>query len=96
MEKKIKELLEKKGLTRVKLLSLIDLGNALDADLEEYPIVADIVEIRDGDVYIYDEADEDENGVVEPIFKVSELKEFMPNTTNDLFWVLNETLEIKG
>lgn len=96
MEKKIKELLEKKGLTRVKLLSLIDLGNALDADLEEYPIVADVVEIRDGDVYIYDEADEDENGVVEPIFKVSELKEFMPNTTNDLFWVLNETLEIKG
>ena len=96
MEKKIKELLEKNGLTKVKLLSLIDLGNALDADLEEYPIVADIVEIRDGDVYIYDEADEDENGVVEPIFKVSELKEFMPNTTNDLFWVLNETLEIKG
>lgn len=96
MEKKIKELLEKKGLTRVKLLSLIDLGNALDADLEEYPIVADVVEIRDGDVYIYDEADEDENGVIEPIFKVSELKEFMPNTTNDLFWVLNETLEIKG
>lgn len=96
MEKKIKELLEKNGLTKVKLLSLIDLGNALDADLEEYPIVADIVEIRDGDVYIYDEADEDENGVIEPIFKVSELKEFMPNTTNDLFWVLNETLEIKG
>lgn len=96
MEKKIKDLLEKKGLTKVKLLSLIDLGNALDADLEEYPIVADVVEITYDGVYIYDEADEDSNGVIEPIFKVSELEKSMPNAVNDLFWVLNKTLEIKG
>jgi len=67
----IKKLIRKSGSNKVKLLVLIDLGDGLDYDLETYPIVADVMEIIDGDVFIYDECHEDENGIVDAMFKTN-------------------------
>lgn len=67
----IKKLIRKCGSDKVKLLVLIDLGDELDDDLEAYPIVADVMEIIDDDVFIYDECHEDENGIVDAMFKTN-------------------------
>ena len=67
----IKKLIRKCGSDKVKLLVLIDLGDGLDDDLEAYPIVADVMEIIDDDVFIYDECYEDENGIVDAMFKTN-------------------------
>ena len=73
MENEIIELMQSNGFDKIKLLTLVDLSNEFCADLEEYPIVANVVEIKNGEVYIYDESDEVKNGVIEPIYKLSDL-----------------------
>lgn len=84
-------LMSSNGLSKVFLFSLIDLGDGLDVDLESYPIVADAIEVIDGEVYIYDQSDEDENGKIELKYKLSDL----PNgVIKDVRWVLSETLGI--
>ena len=91
MEKEIIDLMLSNGLNKIKLFDLIDMGNGLDDDLEEYPIVADVIEIRDNVVYIYDEADEDANGVIEPLYRLSDLSD---SIKKDVRWALIETLGI--
>lgn len=92
MEKEIIDLMKSNNLKKINLISLIDLGNALDADLEEYPIIADVIEIRDNNVYIYDSSNEDNNGDIEPIYKLSDLPKYI---IDDVFCVLKDTLIIK-
>ena len=91
MEQEIIKLLKDYGSDRIKLLTLIDLGDELDADLETYPIVCDMVEVIDGNVYIYDSADVDDNGDIEPIHKLSKLSE---SIQKEVKWTLIETLGV--
>lgn len=91
MEKEIIKMMRDKGFNKIKLLTLIDLGNALDKDLDEYPLFADMVEIRDNEVYIYDACNKDENGVIEQIYKLSDL----PNdVVEDVKYSLVDALDI--
>ena len=92
MEQEIIKLMRGYGYDKIKLVVLIDLGDEFDADLELYPIVADVVEIRAGEVYIYDEADEDENGEIAPMYKLTKLSD---DIQKEVKWALVETLIAK-
>ena len=64
MKEKIIALMQKNGLTKIKLINLIDMGDCYDEDGEPYPIVANTLEIKDGKLYCYDDNYEDNDGNV--------------------------------
>lgn len=68
MEELIKRILCEHDLDKITLSSLIDFGDEIDDDGDVISIVANTIGIdEEGRVILYDDRDEDENGVIEPI-----------------------------
>lgn len=93
MLEEIKNILSKNGIRELKLSCLIDLGNDIDDDEDEIPIVADTIELVGNDVYVYDSRDEDEDGVIDPYWKLSELDE---KVWKDTLFNIKKTLNLEN
>lgn len=93
MLEEIKNILSKNGISRLNLSYLIDLGNDIDDDEDEIPIVADTIELVGNDVYVYDSRDEDEDGVIDPYWKLSELDE---KVWKDTLFNIKKTLNLEN
>ena len=93
MEDLIKRILGEHGLDKIKLITLIDLGDEVDEDGEALPIIANTIEIdENGNVMVYDDRNEDENGIIEPIWFVKALD---ANLQNEVMFNLEYTLKNK-
>lgn len=91
----IRELLSKNKLEKIKLSTLIDLGDypkENNDDNDETPIVANTVEIIDGNnMIVYDDRDEDENGVICPIWNLDDMNESqMKEVMSNLLYTLDK------
>ena len=90
MEDLIKRVLEENGLTKIKLITLIDLGSEVDDDGDVFPITANTIKIDENDnVVIYDDREEDENGDVDNIVFVNALDKELQHV---VYWNLEYTL----
>lgn len=91
MEELIKRLLNEHGLDKIKLITLIDLGDEVDDDV--FPITANTIMINENDnVVIYDDNEEDENGCVDNVVFVNSLDATLQN---EVMFNLEYTLKNK-
>lgn len=93
MLEEIKNILSENDISKLKLSCLIDLGNDIDDDEDEIPIVADTIELVGNDVYVYDSRDEDGDGVIDPYWKLSELDE---KVWEDTLFNIKKTLNLEN
>lgn len=93
MVNKIIDLMRKNCLSKIKLNTLLDLGNELDDNLDEIPIVANTLEIWNGILCCYDDNDVDEHDRVYPSYMVKDLDEY---EQLDLYFALKKTLNINN
>ena len=93
MEKWIINIMKLRGLDKLHLEYLIDLGDEyIDEDGETYPITCNTIAILDDEVYIYDDCLEDEDGYVGK-GDVHFFNDLDKSQQEYVLWGLNATLE---
>ena len=92
-ETEIKELFKVNEIRKLRLENLVDLGCEIDEGGDDEPIVANVIEIKDGDILLYDERDTDEQGVINPVWN---LKDLADRVKSGALWSMKETLKNTG
>lgn len=92
MEKEIINIMTSRGLNKIHLNYLIDLGDYIDCEGEVFAITCDTLTIKDNQVIIFDSNNENEDGSVdnEDIYYFNKLNK---EVQKQAFWCLEETLK---
>ena len=92
MEQEIINIMSSRGLNKIHLEYLIDLGDVYDAEGDVLPITCNTIMIDNGEVIIYDDNFENEDGSVDECDKYifSDLDEYQQK---QVLWCLDATLE---
>lgn len=92
MEKKIINIMTSRGLNKIHLEYLIDLGDDVDCDGDIFAITCDTLVIKDKHVIVYDSNNEDWNDEVEDedIYYFNKQDE---EVQKQALWCLEETLK---
>lgn len=86
MEKEIKKLLEETASEKIPFWHLVVVKETEDE--EEAPLCVNEVALEGGKVVCYDRDDEDSDGTIEPIWKMTDLSE---ETQKELLWAIKNT-----